>query len=175
MKQIQHVNGPSRPGYSLSLLEGLTYQPRAPLPQCTDGLLTHYQEFDRVARKAQPEAMCYIGSSLITTDWKDIDMLVLLPEDTDLADVGVPDGYLQTSPTREGTLESDMDYPDVLRCFRKGIYNLILTTDREMFDNFRRASLLMQSLADADDLLRMAFHSKESRISLYQNIGSVDE
>lgn len=176
MKKIKHVAGPCpAPCFPLGGPRRLTYQPKGPLPRTADSPLPHYEEFDLVAREIQPVAMCYIGSSLITHHWKDIDMMVLLPDGSDLGETAVPEGYLQTSPTREGTPELAIGYPDVFRCFRKGIYNLILITDSQGFDNFRRASLLMKTLADADDLLRMALYSKEARIALYNSIGSVDE
>lgn len=170
MKKILYVGGP----FPSSIPKGLTYLPEAPVPQDTEDCTVHLDEFDRVAREIQPVAMCYIGASLVTTDWKDIDILVLLPDEFDLDEVEVPEGYRRTSPPREAHLEDSVDYPDTFRCFRKGIYNLILTTDSGMFNNFRRASLLMTTLADTDDLLRVAFNSKESRVNLYKTIGIID-
>lgn len=166
MKTIKYMGGPFLSN------GGLTYQPEVPLPLRKD--VGYREEASRIACHIQPKAMCFIGSSLVSENPKDIDVLVLLGEDTTLSDVSVPSGYELTSPDKKPSPEADVLYPDYLRCFRMGLYNLILTNDGELFRNFRRASLLMTTLADTDDLFRVVFSSKESRVNLYKTIGIVD-
>lgn len=164
MKTIKHVGGPylNVPGVP-------TYQPEMPTPSCRNP--SHGEEFSRVAEHIQPEAMCFIGSSLVSVSPGDIDILVLLGEGTNLRDVSIPTGYKLTSPDNKPSPEADVLYPDYLRCFRCGVYNLILTNDRELFRDFRAASLLMQQLSKEDELLRMAFLSKPSRVAFYKHMG----
>lgn len=126
------------------------------------------EEFSKVLEVAQPDAATFFGSSLITPDHRDVDMLLLVP---DVDDFGAPPGY--RPDLGDSGVPPDV-YPLDFRSYRKGVFNLVITDDQKHFDRYRAASILMSHLAFLTPDLLSTFLKKENRVVLYNNMEPIE-
>lgn len=165
MKQIDCCIGPLS-----SYIFSYRYIPESLFPQTvTHKQLEEYRdEFSRVLEVMQPDAATFFGSSLITPNHRDVDMLLLVRH---IDEVEVPPGYALDLEYTD--ISRDVYPADFLSC-RKGVFNLVLTDDQKHFDRYRAASALMNHLANLTTDLRAAFHKRENRVALYSNMEPIE-